>query len=405
MTPTGPGGYHPADPVTTRDPYAALRELRRTCPVARLDGPDLPPVTLVSAYADARAVYRDYRTFGNIGFYPSTLMYDMTAEDRRTIIELDPPRHTAVRRLNLIAMKPAAIDVLLPHIEAVADDLVGTFVGEGGGDVVSRIAIPLPADAIAAVLGLPAADAALVHQWVATLFSEPALEPATGGAPIPDIDSAFDDYLLRQIAARRSEPHDDAIGRMADFTHDDGTTFSDDELVVHIRTILMAGNETTTSLISNAVHRLLTVPGTQDALRDDESLIGPFLEECLRIDPPLTQFPRRCLRDGAIGDVPVEQGEIVSISIVSTNRDEAVWGDDAEEFRADRFTRDQPDHLSFGLGVHFCIGAYLARHTAHIAVSSLLRHTERVALADGYEFDKVWFFEFFRPKRLDVVVS
>ena len=230
------------------------------------------------------------------------VMYDLTPEDRRTIIELDPPRHTAVRRLNLIAMKPAAVDAVVPHIRAVADELVADFVRNGGGDAVGVLAVPLPADAIAAVLGLPPSDAPLVHQWVATLFSEPSEgSPRTDGAPIPDVDGAFDAYLAEQIAARRSGAgSDDAISRMVGLEPEGDAGFTDDELRIHIRTLLMAGNETTTSLISNACYRLVTVPGAQDQLRADRSLIEPFLEECLRLDAPLTQFPRRCLDDGEI---------------------------------------------------------------------------------------------------------
>ncbi len=192
---------------------------------------------------------------------------------------------------------------------------------------------------------------------------------------------------------------------MVELPSDGDAGFTDEELRIHIRTLLMAGNETTTSLISNALYRLITVPDAQEQLRADRSLIEPFLEECLRLDAPLTQFPRRCLEEAEIAGVPVAQDDIVSISIASANRDETTWGDDAEEFRVDRFTTEQPDHLSFGLGVHFCIGAHLARATARLALESLLDQTSSLALAPGYEFDKVWFFEFWRPKRLDLVVT
>ncbi len=261
--------YHPADPDATRDPFGALAELRRSCPVARLTPPDLPPVTLVTGYEDARVVYRDYRTFGNIGFYPSLDVYGMTPDDERTIIELDPPRHTPVRRLNMLAMKTAAIDEVLPRIQLVAQQLVAGMVEAGAAEVVGDLAVPLPADAIAAVLGLPTADASRIHDWIETVFSEPAVDRAEQTVnPAIDMTADFDAYLTEQIKARRDGTitDDDAIRRMAEFERDDGSTFTDEELCIHIRTMLMAGNETTTSLISNLVYRLLTAPGAQARL-------------------------------------------------------------------------------------------------------------------------------------------
>ena len=400
--------YHPADPETTRSPFPALAELRRTCPVSRRTGAGLPPVTLVTRYEDARDVYRDYRTFGNIGFYPSLELYRMLPEEQRTIIELDPPRHTPVRRLNLLAMKPAAIDEVLPRIEVVAEQLVERMVSAGTAEVVGDLAVPLPADAIAAVLGLPTDDAPMIHDWIETVFSEPAVDRGDR-APTPAIDmnADFDAYLTEQIAARRrgTITVDDAIRRMAEFEREDGSSFTDDELCIHIRTLLMAGNETTTSLISNLVYRLVTVPDAQARLRAEPALIEPFIEECLRFDAPLTQFPRRCLAPTHVRDVPLAVDDIVSLSIQSANRDEETWGDGAEEFQVERFTTAQPDHLSFGLGAHFCVGAYLARNTASVALSALLHQTRDLKLASGFEFDKVWFFEFWRPKRLDIQLS
>ena len=211
-------------------------------------------------------MYRDYRTFGNIGFYPSLDVYRMTPEDQRTIIELDPPRHTPVRRLNMLAMKPSAIDAVLPRIALVAQRLVAGMVRAGTAEIVGELAVPLPADAIAAVLGLPTDDAPMIHDWIESVFSEPAVDrPDRAASPTIGMTADFDSYLIGQIAARRhgTITDDDAIRRMAEFERDDGSTFTDEELCIHIRTMLMAGNETTTSLISNLVYRLVTVPGAQ----------------------------------------------------------------------------------------------------------------------------------------------
>ena len=346
-----------------------------------------------------------YRAFGNIGFYPSLDLYRMVPDEQRTIIELDPPRHTPVRRLNLLAMKPAAIDEVLPRIEVVAEQLVARMVSAGTAEVVGDLAVPLPADAIAAVLGLPTDDAPMIHDWIETVFSEPAVDRGDRApTSVIDMNADFDAYLTEQIAARwhGTINDDDAIRRMAEFEREDGSSFTDDELCIHIRTLLMAGNETTTSLISNLVYRLVTVPGAQARLRCRAGTDRAVHRGVPSLRRTAHAIPAPVPRPDARTRRPLAVDDIVSLSIQSANRDEETWGDDAEEFQVERFTTAQPDHLSFGLGAHFCVGAYLARGTARAAVGALLRQTRDLALAPGFEFDKVWFFEFWRPKRLDI---
>ena len=123
------------------------------------------------------------------------------------------------------------------------------------------------------------------------------------------------------------------------------------------------------------------------------------------MDAPLTQFPRRCMKDTDVAGVKLQRDEVLSISIQSANRDESVWGGTSEIFDVDRFVDPPADHLSFGLGAHFCIGSYLARRTAVAALEALLDQTSSVELEPGYRFDRVWFFEFWRPKRLDAVLK
>src|SRR5262249_27505311 len=157
------------------------------------------------------------------------------------------------------------------------------------------------------------------------------------------------------------DPPDDAITRMLHHRREDGAAFSQDELVIHIRTLLMAGNETTTSLISNALYRLLTIPGAYQRVRADRSLVEPFIEESLRFDPPLTQMPRRCRVQTEVGGLMLDEDEVVVLSFPSANRDVDKWGPDADDFVVERFLGRDADHVAFGLGVHHCVGAFLAR--------------------------------------------
>jgi cytochrome P450 len=167
--------FHPVDPVSSREPHAALAELRASCPVAHLGGPEsgLPELHLMTRHDVVADVLRNYRTFGSIGFFPSIERFRAIPEELRSLIELDPPAHTRARRLNLIAMKPAAIAEVIPHVTGVARALTAEFRAAGRADLVSQFAVPLPADAIAAVLGLPTTDADLIHDWVESTFSEP----------------------------------------------------------------------------------------------------------------------------------------------------------------------------------------------------------------------------------------
>jgi len=401
--PSSPNGFHPVDAANARDPHPALRELRATCPVSRVERDGLPPVVVLTRLADIAEVYREYRTFESIGFFPSLDAYNALNPALRSIIELNPPDHTRVRRLSLLALKPGAVDAALPYVEQVAKQLLRAVRRRGEAELVHDFAVPLPADAIAAVLGLPESDAEMIHDWVDSTFSEPA-----GDAPPPSAHAClarsehFDAYLQEQIDWRRRqpEPPDDAITRMLQF--EGGGTFSDEQLVVHIRTLLMAGNETSTSLISNAVYRLLSLPDAYARLHADRSLVAPFIEECLRFDTPLTQQPRRCVAPADIAGFRVEPDDVISPHLPSANRDERVFGDDADEFVIDRFVDRSVDHIAFGVGVHHCVGAHLARRTAQIALGAVLDELPDLELAPGCEYDKVWFFQFWRPRRLDV---
>src|SRR4051812_7251484 len=267
------------------------------------------------------------RVLGTLDSFPRCTGTSELIRTFRSLIELDPPAHTAARRLSLLAMKPAAVSAVLPQVEQAARDMVRAFRPAGHAEIVSQFAVPLPALAIARVLGFPAEDANLLHEWVALTFSEQPVggNPLAGGDDGGRVDDGFNDYLRGEVARRRAmdSPPDDAITRMLQVQAEDPAKFTDDQILVNIRTLLTAGNETETSALSNGVYRLLSVPGAYDLVRADRQLAGPFMEECLRYDSPLTQFARRALKTGEVAGVPVEEGEILSVSFASVNRDQA----------------------------------------------------------------------------------
>jgi cytochrome P450 len=399
------------DAEIQREPWVLLRDLRDSCPVSYVDA-DGERVITVTRYDDVVRVYRDYRRFGNIGHHPSRRGLDAVPVEARNLSSLDPPRHTDVRRLYLVALKPAAIDAALPaieqHVRALTNEIASVLAAGQSVDMVAAWAVPVPARAIATVLGLPVEDAGRIHDWVESQFSDTAIKARESESSMRALvrrNEEFDAYLQEQIEARRAtrEPPDDAITRMLAFRRADGSPFPDTEVRFFVRDILIAGNETTTSLMSNLLHRMLTVPSAMDAVRADPSLVDSAVEEALRLDTPLTQFAKLTHHDAEIGGFDVPAGEVLSLSLQSANRDERHFGADAAEFVVERFAGRHPDHVGFGVGIHLCVGAYLARRTTRAALTAIADTGLRLAVAPGYEYDKVYFYEFRRPHSLDIV--
>jgi len=182
----------------------------------------------------------------------------------------------------------------------------------------------------------------------------------------------------------------------------DGTTFTDDEVVFYVRDILFAGNETTTSILSNFMYRVLEEPDRYERLRREPSLIEPALEESLRFDTPLVQFARLALVDSSVAGHRVEAGTVPSLSMSSANRDPRRFGADADRFVLDRYVDHDVNHMTFGVGIHQCVGAPLARLTIRTAITDLLHRDLPLGLVPGTTYDKVKFYEFWRPRAVPV---
>lgn len=226
----------------------------------------------------------------------------------------------------------------------------------------------------------------------------------------PDL-SAYGDmgdsmsYLQQQIDKRRRGEvmAHDGMRAMLEATHPQtGERYTDMEIIEAVSTMLAAGNETTTSLMGNLLWRLAQMPDVYAALRDDRSLIRAAIEESLRLDPPQQIFERVCMRDTEVSGVPIGEDEPLILSLVSANRDEAVYGDDADEFRLDR-ELPNPSNWAMGGGIHLCVGAYLARTSTEVGLNALLDGVPEISLAPGFEYHKVEFHHFRGPRRLDVV--
>jgi cytochrome P450 len=386
--------YHPADPVAAVDPWSALADLRQECPVASPVFQDFPPIKLVTRYSDIRPILTDAPTFANIGTAMSVAEAEAVPFEQRKHFQLNGADHKAVRRLLLAAVGPRPIRRAMPRLISFGREIVDAFVDRGSADLVADWSARYPAAAIASVLGLPDEDADKIHQWVDSDLDAGARAAEAKGVAFSDrlmVKSTWTAYLLEHIRQRRNAKgdSDDGITRMIEYRTPAGRAFNDEELVLHIHSLLIAGNETTTSMMGNLMYRILMEPGQFESFRQDRSLIESSIEESLRFDPPVQSVNRACTKEVEVNGHTLVPNEVVCTSISSANRDVEIWGDDADQFRPDRF-RDPPenDHLAFGFGVHYCPGAFLARTSARISVNALLDAISEMRLAPSFEYEK-----------------
>ncbi|AGP59283.1 cytochrome P450 [Streptomyces rapamycinicus] len=292
-----------------------------------------------------------------------------TAQDNASnMLRLNPPDHTRLRRLASRALTPASVRALMPRIEAIAGELVGDL--GPSFDVIRDVALPLPVRVISELLGIPEADRPMVVTWSEQLSR--SIDPGFLITPENRVTmraarDSFHDYLGALIPKRRREPGDDLVSALV-HVHDEDGTLTEHEIIITCRLLLIAGHETTRSLIGGSVLALLNHPAQLAALRAGPDLVERCVEEALRYDPPIQLLVRSALEDTTVGDTTVPAGARALMLLGAANRDEAL-GDDPEDFD---FVRPARRHLSFGHGIHFCLGAPLGRAEAAIALRHLL---------------------------------
>jgi cytochrome P450 len=368
--------FDPFDLATRRDPYALYALARRERPVLRHEGTS---ITSVFRYADVLAILRDAETwssrFDPPGVPPGTF-------PERSMIGQDPPQHTRLRSLVNQAFTPRIICNLEPRLRAIAAELVAAAVTQGDVDVVEALTYPLPVIAIAEIIGIPAEDRAQFKAWSDAavrglgnaLFVPPTAERLAERVHLLEEMGA---YFSRLADERRGAPREDLLSGLVQ-AELDGSRLTHGEMLSMLVLLLVAGNETTTNLIGNAVLELLAHPDALARVRDEPALLPSAIDEVLRYASPVQMDPRRATRDVDLHGQRVAAGELVVGWIGSANRDEDVFAE------ADRFdvTRADNRHLGFGFGPHYCLGANLARLEAQVAVGALLAQTARFERMD-----------------------
>jgi cytochrome P450 len=377
-----PAMFNPFLPSFQRDPYPAYAALRAQDPVHRSMALQ---AWIVTSYAEAEAVLRDPDTFSS-DLSTATSPLGKALQQQRaasplghvhTVLNSDPPAHTRLRSLVNRAFTPRTVEALRSQIEAVTADLLTAIPAGRPFDLMTAFAQPLPVIVIAHLLGIPAGDRARFKRW-----SDDIAATTRPMAPQAAIDAArratteLIAYLEPVVARLRARPEEDLLSALVQ-AEEAGDRLSHDELLAFAILLLVAGHETTTNLIGNAVHAFARHPAQLDALRARPDLLPQAIEEVLRFDSPVQALIRFACRPAVLGSRVIGAGDTVMVLIGAANRDPARFAH-PEVFDV---TVDRERHLAFGLGPHFCLGAPLARLEAEVALSGLLERLRALALA------------------------
>ena len=376
-------GFDPADPSFIATPYPVYAELRERAPILYDEPTDH---WLVSRYQDVNTLLRD-RRFGRTYHHLATPaeMGRPNEPDsygpfwhliRSGILDMEPPDHTRVRRLVSKAFTPRMVEGLRDRIQGIMDGLADRVAASGEFDLISAIAEPLPVAVIAEMLGVPDADSHLLRPWSAEICLMYELNPSEEYAQRAVKASVeFSEYLRTLSRERRAHPRNDLISALAQVV-DEGQRLTEDELIGTCVLVLNAGHEATVNVTGNGWWALFRNPEELALLRSDHSRVPRAVEELMRYDTPLQMFERWVLEDCEVGGVRVPKGSELGLLFGSANHDPAVF---EEPDRLD-ITRGDNPHLSFGAGIHFCLGAPLARLELEISFSTLLRRFPRMEL-------------------------
>jgi cytochrome P450 len=373
--------FDPADPGFLADPYPVFTALREQGPVHWHEGLG---VHIAVSYAACDALLRD-RALGRIwrDREPAETFPAFNLLHRTSILESEPPTHTRLRRLVAGAFGRGHVERMRPWVASVADRLVSDFVdrlkdGEPA-DLIARVAEPLPVEVIAELLGVPPADRGLLRPWSNAIVKmyEYGLSPQLQTAA-EDASREFVGYLRELVEVRRREP--DGTDLISDLVRaaDGADRLSPDEIVGTCVLLLMAGHEATVNVVGNGVFALTRRPGEWRRVVADPSLVPGCAEEMTRFDSSLQLFERTATADLELAGTPIAAGTKVAALLGAANRDPAAFAD------PDRFdaARSGTAHLAFGSGIHFCLGAPLARIELQSVVGSLAARLPGLTLAE-----------------------
>jgi len=370
--------FNPMDPEFLADPYPTYHRLRAEDPVHH------SPLGfwVLTRYEDVSSVLRDPRFVKEplAALVAARFGAEVPRGVGLSMLDRDPPDHTRLRSLVSTAFTPRVVEGLRPRIQQIVDDLITRAEAAGGMDVIEEFAYPIPVNVICEMLGVPVADHERFRGW--------SLDIARGLDSIwlpPDSEiprrsaasrHAISDYFRGLIAQRRASPRSDLLSALI-AAEAAGDKLSEEELVATCILLLIAGHETTVNLIGNGMLALLRHPAELRRLRESPGLITSAVEELLRYDGPVQRTARVASADATIGGRTIAKGDMVMPFIAAADRDPAQF---PEPDRLD-LSRSDNRHIAFGWGIHFCLGAPLARIEGQIAIDALVRRLPGLELA------------------------
>jgi cytochrome P450 len=390
-TQTQPLLFNPLDPAFRVDPYPVYERLRREAPIY-----ESPFAVVLSRYAECEAILRDPRSSSD--FRNSTAFAEFVAQNpdaeqdegffqqTRPFLFLDPPDHTRLRGLVNKAFTPRAIESLRGRIQQIVDELLDRAEAKREIEIVGEFAYLVPVQVICEMMGVPIKDHELFKDWSRELAR--SLDPEEF-LPQEVIDrrqaavNAFGEYFGGLVADHKERPRDDLLSALI-AAEEAGDKLTETELLATSILLLVAGHETTVNLIGNGTLALLRHPDQLARLREDPSLARSAVEEFLRFDPPVQFTARVALEDMSVDEVSLKKGQQTVILLASANRDPAVFNNPDEL----DIGRTENRHLAFSHGIHYCVGAPLARLEAEVALGTLVQRFPDMRLLDespGYK--------------------
>lgn len=375
--------FDPFAPGFTDDPYPTYDQLRAADPVHQ----NPFGFWVLSTYDEVNALLRSGHSVEERHVAPGPMQQiaDEVYGDREermhglSMLDKDPPDHTRLRKLVSKAFTPKSIAALEPEVERLVDDALDRMAGQGEVDLVEALAYPLPFTVITEMLGMPEADHVRMRELAGIVVR--SLEPvvdADAFREILDADTELAEIAADVVERKRREPGEDLLTALIR-AEDGGDVLDDDELVAQVLLLYIAGHETTVNLIANGTLALLRHPDQLALLRERPDLAGNAVEELLRYDSPVQMSRRITLEPYRVGGTEIPAGAFVIASIAAANRDPGRWGPDADRLRLDR--EDARAHVSFGAGVHHCLGAALARLEGRVAIHRLVERFPQLRLA------------------------
>jgi cytochrome P450 len=366
-----------------RDPFPLYNRIREQAPVYWCE----PwKAWLVTRYDDVVAVLRDWERFSSEGrheAFTSELDRESSADAAHaiaTMLDMDPPDHTRLRRLSSGAFAPRRVEELRPTLEQDCRQLLSSIAPGSAFDFIATVARPLPAISIARMMGLPLEDAATYLRWVDGVITYWSTTPPTDetaaliGRVMHETNTYFTDYVGRV----RDDPPDTVVGELIR-AQEAGDRLSYEELITYCSMLLNAASDTSRSLIGNETVALLETTDLQARVRADRTLIPKVVEEALRFSSPLLRAPRLVTEDVELGGRLLRKGTLAFAIFASANRDPRVF-DQPDEFDIDRPSNDK--QIDFGSGRHLCIGAAIARMQAEVALATLLDTFDALTLEE-----------------------